>query len=164
MKTKKYLIFFILFIILGIILLLFFIFRKSPSLIIDSTILSFSYSFSSDGGVATYEIEPVGSEYNMQEKYIKGSSEKTKVEKIDSVDFLEKLKDIINKYEMNAWDGFNKSENGSTNETFSLRIKYADGHIIQASGKSKFPKNYEKASQELKDLLSSVIPIYGEDS
>ena len=76
---------------------------------------------------------------------------------IDSA-VLDALMDIIDAYDVAAWDGFHESESYVLDgETFSLSVRFSDGAEVQASGDNRFPDHYHDFSSAVTRLLDTVL-------
>ena len=72
---------------------------------------------------------------------------------------INKLIEIINKYEVYKWDGFNKSDKYVLDgDSFSLSIKTKDNESISASGYMKYPNNYSSFRSEVDNMFEKYIP------
>ena len=68
------------------------------------------------------------------------------------------LHEIINRFDLWKWHGFNKSVSGVLDGAgFTLHILFADGTVIEAHGNNAFPQNHNKALSEIKNLFSKYI-------
>lgn len=71
---------------------------------------------------------------------------------------LNKIADILNKYEVSKWDGFDKSDkNVLDGNSFSFIVRLKNGGSIHASGYMKWPNNYSQVKNELKEVFDSLI-------
>lgn len=74
---------------------------------------------------------------------------------------VEKIIDILNKYEVYKWDGFKKSDpNVLDGDSFNLAVRYNDDKSISASGYMMWPKNY----REVQGKLDSIFMKYYENN
>ena len=132
---------------------------KKPKQIDSLTKLHFSYS---NGYVAnaytTYDIElKDGKYYALIKPYLIPEEETFEVE-IDKKKVNEII-NILNKYEVNKWDGYNKSDKYVLDgDSFSFWIYMANGNDIHASGYMKWPKNYGEVKSELDRILGPLYP------
>lgn len=77
-------------------------------------------------------------------------------------EFGKKLEELLKKYEVNKWNGFDKSDlNVLDGNSFHLSVTMEDDQYISASGYMKYPKNYREFSSELSSLFE---PLYNPDS
>ena len=71
--------------------------------------------------------------------------------------YLKEIMELINKYEIEKWDGFNQYDPDVLDGTsFSLKIKYRDGRVIYARGENSFPEHYHDFYNEF-NLLINII-------
>ena len=83
--------------------------------------------------------------------------EKAKKKNIDNKT-MKKIEDILNKYEVGKWDGFNKNDkNVLDGDSFSMYINMIDGTSISASGYMKWPTNYRDVRDELDSLFEEIF-------
>ena len=67
---------------------------------------------------------------------------------------VEALMDVIDKYNVEEWNGFSESErHGPVEESFLLEVRLTDGTYIRARGDNVFPENYEPAIKEMQEIL-----------
>ena len=72
----------------------------------------------------------------------------TKVELSD--EDLQKFMDILNKYHIGRWDGFQKSDKMVLDgDSFSLGLRTLENREVYASGYESYPKNYGSVKGEL---------------
>ena len=70
---------------------------------------------------------------------------------------VDKIIDILKKYEVNKWDGFNKvDKNVLDGDSFSLSIWFQDDKSIYASGYMMWPKNYQNVRDEISDIFMEI--------
>lgn len=75
-----------------------------------------------------------------------------------SMDTIKKVKDILLKYEVSKWDGFDKTDkNVLDGDSFSFSVLMKNGDSIHASGYMKWPKNYGDVRTELDSLFESLF-------
>lgn len=75
-----------------------------------------------------------------------------------SKDKIKELEDILNKYNVSKWNGFNKSDSGVLDgDSFSLSIAMENGESIRASGYMMWPENYRNVRDELKVLFDNIF-------
>ncbi len=73
--------------------------------------------------------------------------------------YINEIIKVLNKYEVNKWDGFNKvAEKILDGESFSFSLSTEDGLNINASGYMKWPKNYSKVKTELDKIIGELYP------
>ena len=72
-------------------------------------------------------------------------------------EFADKLKEILTKYEVAKWDGFNKSDqNVLDGDSFSFSVRMKNDVNISASGYMMWPKNYGKVIGEFDTLFMNI--------
>lgn len=75
---------------------------------------------------------------------------------------LEELSAIAQRYHLDKWDGFNKTNsNALDGEGFSISITFADGSSVSASGRNAFPNGYAEAQSDICALFNGLIDKYG---
>ena len=71
--------------------------------------------------------------------------------------FKDKLKEILVKYDVGTWDGFQKSDkNVMDGDDFSFSARFKDGTSISASGYMMWPKNYRLVREELDKIFMEI--------
>jgi hypothetical protein len=71
--------------------------------------------------------------------------------------FAEILESILKKYNVEKWDGFNKSDpNVLDGSSFSITINMMDGNHISAHGYMMYPKDYGKVVKEIEELFEET--------
>ena len=119
--------------------------------------LSFSYT----QGYAIYSNNVYTLEYR-NDKYIAtvkpyGISNEESREIVVKEDFVKEVEDILNKYEVGSWDGFNKSDKYVLDgDSFSFSASFKDGKSISAHGYMSWPKNYYNVRNELDELFMNL--------
>lgn len=129
--------------------------KDEPKKITELTRLDFGYT------TGTYIYGNISYEINCEDKCILSikpdtipDEEKQEVE-IDKKT-INKVIDILNKYEVTKWDGWKKSDpNVLDGSDFHMYLTIQDNKTISASGYMMFPKNYGKVQDELDKLLGS---------
>ncbi len=103
------------------------------------------YQLTIKDGIYMVEIKPYG------------VGEEDKLETEVTIDLLEEITKILKKYEVNKWDGFNKSDhNVMDGDSFSLGIWFKDNKSIHASGYMMWPDNYRNVRDEISDLFMEI--------
>ena len=70
---------------------------------------------------------------------------------------MEKISDVLKKYKVNKWDGFNKSDNNVMDGNgFNLNVQLLDGTTINASGYMMWPNNYSEVKNEINEIFMEV--------
>ena len=74
-----------------------------------------------------------------------------------TTDFVQELENILKKYNVEKWDGFNKTDpNVLDGSSFSITINMMDGNHISAHGYMMYPKDYGKVVKEIKELFEET--------
>ncbi len=131
--------------------------NKDKTDVSDSTyITSFEYSFGSFfAGYYEYEIYQDGNQYIFIGKGSNGVDLDIK-ETIDR-DILDEIQEIIQKYDVKKWNGFNKRNRDVLDgHSFSLLVRY-DDHKIRANGYMKYPIYYDDFQKEIQDCFDSLV-------
>ena len=69
---------------------------------------------------------------------------------------IEKILEILNKYDVKKWDGFRKSDkNVLDGDSFSFSARFEDGTSISASGYVSYPTNYSNVKKELIEIFNN---------
>ena len=69
------------------------------------------------------------------------------------IEFVHKLEEIMTKYKVNKWDGFNKSNQGVLDgDSFSFSYSNTDSKTIEAHGYMEWPNNYRDFREDVKAL------------
>ena len=69
------------------------------------------------------------------------------------------LERVVEDYDLARWDGFDESEpNVLDGEGFTLRVEFADGGKVYASGENHFPRGYWQAVSELTEVFGAYLP------
>lgn len=64
---------------------------------------------------------------------------------------------ILNKYNVLSWDGFNKSDKDVLDgDSFHLYVTYNDYRNISASGYMMYPNNYRDFKNDINDLINEL--------
>ena len=67
------------------------------------------------------------------------------------------LVDVIDKYDVEKWDGFSESKRHVLDgESFWLEVGLTDGTSIRAVGENVFPENYGAAISEMQEILDNA--------
>ena len=76
--------------------------------------------------------------------------------KVDKSVLLE-IENILNKYDVISWNGFNKADkNVLDGDSFSINIKMSDGGKIDASGYMMWPEGYKEFVSEIDDFFMNI--------
>lgn len=153
------------FYIIGIIVLvfgcffLFKLFRKETINDLDITkIKSFYITYSNGYAINSYTRYELGINDGKYVAKIKpyGVSEEDLLEIEVDKSIMDKIEEILKKYEVNKWDGFDKSNQGVLDgDSFSLSVGLKDNKSIHASGYMMWPDHY-------RDVVNEISPIFTE--
>ncbi len=120
---------------------------------------SMNFSYSNGGSIANsqeiYDLNKKDGKYiaSIKEKY-KTSDEIIEVE--TDINFVYKVLDIINKYNVSSWDGFHENDsNVLDGESFYFSFQAGDNKI-SAGGYMSWPENYGKVKTELTEVFHSL--------
>lgn len=70
---------------------------------------------------------------------------------------VSQIENILNKYHVGIWDGFNKSNKHVLDgNSFEFYLKMKNGKGVSASGYMEWPKNYDKVKKELISIFNDV--------
>lgn len=134
--------------------------EKKEKYIGDITYFSYSYG-SFFGGYYDYELKSEDGKVYFIAKGLNGVDLDVQCEIDSSV--MKQLQEIVDKYELSKWDGFNKSDdNIMDGDSFSLTITYENGEEIKVSGYMKYPKRYDEVRSELRGIIENLIEAYGD--
>lgn len=79
-------------------------------------------------------------------------------EQSESLQLMEQIQELLEKYEADTWDGFNEeNENILDGISFGLEVVFTDGKKISAQGNNVFPTNYQQVFQMLHTLTEPVL-------
>ncbi|MBO5530522.1 MAG: hypothetical protein J5970_03910 [Bacilli bacterium] len=151
MKKKVLFIILIILLVIGVIVMFGI---KKPKNIETIKYLNFGYSTGTMmNSYVSYNLEFKDNKYKVSIKPNMVSDEDKKITVMTKKD-IEKIIDILNKYEVYKWDGFKKSNpNVLDGDSFNLTIKYNDDKSISASGYMMWPKNYREVQGELDSIF-----------
>ena len=63
------------------------------------------------------------------------------------------LVDLLNKYRVSKWNGYNRRSSSTDLASFSMTIEDSDSQEIKAYGYGYFPRNHDKFKEELIELF-----------
>lgn len=70
---------------------------------------------------------------------------------------MDKFEDMLNKYHILSWKGFNKSDkNVLDGNSFSFHLRYNDDEKLSASGYMMYPSKYKEFKSNFEDYVTSV--------
>ena len=155
MKEKVIII--LLIVILLIALILFLLSRKKIE-ITNIKSLHFSYSVSNAMyGNVSYDLKYNNSVFIAVIKPNGVSEEEAKEVDVNN-EFVNSIEELLKKFEVGKWDGFNKSDkNVLDGNSFSFNIKMDNNTSIYASGYMKYPKNYSEVKKELDRMFNNLL-------
>ena len=71
---------------------------------------------------------------------------------------VNKVIEVLNKYDVLDWDGFKKSDPYVLDgNSFSFNLKTKDNKEVTASGYMKWPKNYHEVRDELRNIFYKYL-------
>lgn len=86
-----------------------------------------------------------------------GVAEEDKLEIEVEKKVLDEITEVLKKYHVSKWDGFNKSDHGVLDgDSFSLSIYLNDDKSIQASGYMMWPENYRNVRDEISEIFMKI--------
>ena len=75
-----------------------------------------------------------------------------------SEEFVRKLANLLTKYRVGRWNGFQKTDNRvADGRNFSLTVINADQSRISAQGYMRYPRDYPAVKQEIEALFSEIF-------
>lgn len=123
----------------------------------QAPVIAFHYSHrgTSYDSIYSYEVEASGNDYRFRFHPVREEDAQTALMMESDVTALH---EIINRFDLWKWHGFNKSAPGVLDGNgFSLTILFEDGTAIEARGNNAFPKKHKEALSEIKNLFSKYI-------
>ena len=155
---KKYLVLFGIIVLLIGLLVLFICNKKAEKEKIE-TINSFSFFYTNGYAINTdtrYEIDCKDRCVAIIKQY--GKSEEETVEVDINNDTLDKVIDLLNKYDVIKWDGFSESDQYVLDgDSFSMHFTYNIDKRVSASGYMAWPDNYTEVRDELNNIFNSLM-------
>lgn len=125
-----------------------------------SDINSFYFTYTKGYAINSYIIYDIKKNDDTYIVHVKqyGKAEEEAVEKEVSKETITKLEEILNKYNVSKWSGFNKTDkNVLDGNSFSCSISMENGKSISASGYMKWPQNYKEVVEELDLFFEDLI-------
>lgn len=121
---------------------------------IDSLEFSYSIGYAMN---AYYRYELVCSNKCRIKIKPNGFPEEEAMEYDVSDELMKKLVDMLNKYEVSKWDGFDRTAKDVLDgDSFSFTIRMKDETNIHASGYMMWPDNYRMVQEEFKNIFSEL--------
>ena len=103
----------------------------------------------------SYEVAESENEYVFRFRPFREDDEQSA---IMSTEDATALMEIINRHNLWKWHGFSQSDPLMMDGTsFSLRVAFADGTVIEARGSNRYPSTYSAACAEIDTLFSKYI-------
>lgn len=123
----------------------------------ESEITNLKYEFGSyNGGYYKYEISKEDDIWILKATGSNGI--KLNVKKEIDINDINNIQNIILKYNVIDWNGFNKSDkNVLDGYGFSLLINYSNEMKITVKGYMKYPKNYSDFEKEIHEYITEII-------
>ena len=154
---KKYLFLFLLFILLIVIIIVIFKLKNSNKKEINS-IKSLSYEYG-DGrsiyGKVKYNIT-CDNKCILSSKLSGYHDEDIISVEIDK-ETMDKILDILIKYNVSSWDGFKKSNlSYKDGKNYEFRVETLDNQKISAQGYMAYPKNYKEVINSLEEIFKKI--------
>ena len=70
---------------------------------------------------------------------------------------MDKFEDMLNKYHILSWKGFNKSDkNVLDGNSFSFRLRYNDDEKLSASGYMMYPNHYRDFKEKFEEYVTEI--------
>lgn len=123
----------------------------------SAPLVSFDYSHRgcSTDDFYSYEVTESGNGYCFRFLPFREEDEQTAALSTEDVNAL---MEIINRHDLWKWHGFSKTDpNIMDGTSFSLRVSFADGTVIEANGSNRFPSTYSAACAEMDTLFAKYI-------
>lgn len=118
-----------------------------------SMFYTMGYAINSD---IRYNYELKDNEYHV---YVKpyGIDDEERTEVVVNNDFIKRIEEVLNKYEVYKWDGFHKNDPGVLDgDSFSISITMDDKEI-SASGYMMYPEHYREVREELDNIFNELV-------
>lgn len=133
-----------------------FLFNKKEVEIIDLKYMHLGYSTGTMvNSNVRYNLELKDGKYMAEIKPNSMADEDTMTVEMKKED-VQKIKDILKKYHVGRWNGFNKSDqNVLDGDSFSFSIRFVDDTSISASGYMMWPNNYGEVEKALTEIFMS---------
>lgn len=154
---KTYIILLIIIILLTISLVI--ILKNKKKTVEINEIKHMHFGYSTGNMINAYVSYDIDYENNNYYATIKPNnlSEEDKLKVKISTETVDKVIEIIKKYEVQNWDGFNKNDqNVLDGNSFSLSIELTNNKSISAHGYMKWPKNYREVKEELDIIFMNI--------
>lgn len=154
---KIYIILLIIIILLTISLVIILKNKKKPIEINEIKYMHFGYSTGTMiNAYVNYDIDYENNNYYATIKPNEVAEEDKLKIKI-STETVDKVLKVIKKYEVQKWDGFNKSDqNVLDGNSFSISIGLTNNESISAHGYMEWPENYREVKEELNNIFMNI--------
>ena len=133
--------------------------KSKPKKVIKN-IKNFHFSYSTGDyiyGSVSYNIEYENNKYILSIKQDNVAPEDAYKIEIDEI-IINKVLNILNKYNVKNWNGFNKSDMDVLDgNSFSMSITEKDDTNISAHGYMMWPDNYHEVKKELNELFKNIL-------
>jgi len=119
----------------------------------------FSFSYSNGYAINSNIIYTLKKENNKLFVSIKpyGIDDEEKLETAVDSSFLSDLENVLNKYNVGSWNGFNKNNKYVLDgDSFSLSVNLENDKSISAHGYMEWPNNYNSVKEELDKLFMDI--------
>ena len=104
-----------------------------------------------------YELYLINNSYIATYK-IAGIPKENQLKKEVSKETVTKIENILKKYKVYKWNGFNKSDNNVLDgNSFSFSYTNTNKKYISASGYMKYPKNYRNFKNDINSLYEELF-------
>lgn len=156
MKNKVLWIIITIFVLIGMGVILLFGTKKKEITSIKSMHLSYSNGWSAYS-YTRYDLEKKDDGYYVEIKPYGYSDDEMQEVKLSKKD-INKIIEVLNKYNVVKWDGFHKSDQGVLDgDSFSFSLHTEDDIDVSASGYMRWPDNYRNVRDELGEIFN---PLY----
>ena len=133
--------------------------KNKPKKLVKN-IKNFHFSYSTGNyiyGSVSYDIEYENNKYILSIKQDNVAPEDAYKVEIDEM-IINKVLNILNKYNVKSWNGFNKSDMDVLDgNSFSTSFTEKDGTNTYASGYMMWPDNYHEVKKELNELFKNIL-------
>lgn len=86
-----------------------------------------------------------------------GKDEKDVITKKLTNKDMDKFEDMLNKYHILSWKGFNKSDkNVLDGNSFSFHLRYNDDEKLSASGYMMYPNHYRDFKEKFEEYVTEI--------
>ena len=156
MKNKVLWIIITIFVLIGMGVILLFGTKKKEITSIKSMHLSYSNGWSAYS-YTRYDLEKKDDGYYVEIKPYGYSDDEMQEVKLSKKD-INKIIEVLNKYNVVKWNGFHKSDQGVLDgDSFSFSLHTEDDIDVSASGYMRWPDNYRNVRDELGEIFN---PLY----